>query len=112
MPKNTPIILCIVIDDEPLALRQIVSYIKKTPFLILLDKFENPLPALSFIEKNTVERLAAAGVELKVLYPLSLRLISFNPQMEDGSPVNNPGIVDELRRAVSVPVYDLGPALA
>ncbi len=65
-----------------------------------------------FIEKNTVERLAAAGVELKVLYPLSLRLISFNPQMEDGSPVNNPGIVDELRRAVSVPVYDLGPALA
>lgn len=55
MPKNTPIILCIVIDDEPLALRQIVSYIKKTPFLILLDKFENPLPALSFIEKNTVD---------------------------------------------------------
>jgi hypothetical protein len=65
-----------------------------------------------FIENNTVKRLEAAGVELKVLYPLSLRLITFNPQLEDGSPVDNPGIVDELRRAVSLPVYDLGPALA
>ncbi len=62
-----------------------------------------------FIEKNTVKSLEAAGVELKVLYPLSLRLITFNPRLEDGSPVDNPGIVDELQRAVSVPLYDLGP---
>lgn len=64
-----------------------------------------------FIGKSTVTRLKAAGVELKVLHPLSLRLLTFNPQMEDGSPVDNPGIVDELRRAVTVPIYDLGPAL-
>ncbi|NLC39330.1 MAG: hypothetical protein GX763_00240 [Clostridiaceae bacterium] len=65
-----------------------------------------------FIERNTVKRLEAAGVELKVLYPLSLRLITFNPRLEDGSPVDNPGIVDDLRRAVSIPLFDLGPASA
>ncbi|HZJ90581.1 MAG TPA: hypothetical protein VFC89_02845 [Oscillospiraceae bacterium] len=64
-----------------------------------------------FIGKSTAKRLESAGVELKVLHPLSLRLVFFNPRMEDGSPVNNPGILDQLRQAVTVPVFDLGPAL-
>ena len=34
-------IRCIAIDDEPLALRQIVSYIEKTPFLVLENQFES-----------------------------------------------------------------------
>lgn len=32
-------ITCIAVDDEPLALRQIVSYIEQTPFLQLKEKF-------------------------------------------------------------------------
>lgn len=64
-----------------------------------------------FIEKNTVKKLEAAEVELKVLHSLSLRFLTFNPHIDDGSPVDNPGIMDELQQAVTVPVYDLGPTL-
>lgn len=48
-------IKCIAIDDEPLALRQISSYIKKTPFLELQKSFESPLDALSFLQENTID---------------------------------------------------------
>ncbi len=46
---------CIAIDDEPLALKQITSYIDKTPFLILLNIFESAIDALSFLKENNVE---------------------------------------------------------
>jgi len=46
---------CIAIDDEPLALRQITSYIDKTPFLELQKSFESAIEALSYLEENCVE---------------------------------------------------------
>jgi DNA-binding LytR/AlgR family response regulator len=48
-------IRCLAIDDEPLALRQIADYIRKTPFLELTGKFESALKALEFLEKNKVD---------------------------------------------------------
>lgn len=45
----------IAIDDEPLALKQMVSYIEKTPFLKLVGQFENALEALGFVRDNEVE---------------------------------------------------------
>tara|TARA_R110001583_G_scaffold15182_2_gene62753 strand:- start:961 stop:1677 length:717 start_codon:yes stop_codon:yes gene_type:complete len=48
-------IRCIAIDDEPLALRQIVSYIEKTPFLVLENQFESALQAISYLEENEVD---------------------------------------------------------
>lgn len=48
-------IRCIAIDDEPLALRQMVSYINKTPFLEIIGQFDNSLPALSFLQENDVD---------------------------------------------------------
>lgn len=50
-------ISCIAIDDEPLALGLIVSYIKKTPFLKLCGEFDNPLDAMELLEKNPVQLL-------------------------------------------------------
>jgi two-component system, LytTR family, response regulator len=46
---------CIAIDDEPLALRQIESYIRKTPFLNLIGTFENAIEALDYLNKNKVD---------------------------------------------------------
>lgn len=46
---------CIAIDDEPLALKQITSYIEKTPFLNLVGSFESAMEALSFLNINTVD---------------------------------------------------------
>lgn len=48
-------ITCIAIDDEPLALRQIVGYIEKTPFLDLKESFTSAGPALEFLGKNRVD---------------------------------------------------------
>lgn len=50
-------ISCIAIDDEPLALGLIVSYIKKTPFLKLCGEFDNPLDAMELLEENPVQLL-------------------------------------------------------
>ena len=50
-------ITCIAIDDEPLALGLVVSYIKKTPFLELCGDFDNPIDAMEFMEANPVQLL-------------------------------------------------------
>ena len=48
-------ITVIAIDDEPLALQQIVDYIQKTPDLMLVGQFENPLEAAQYISKNHID---------------------------------------------------------
>lgn len=48
-------IRCIAIEDEPLALRQIVSYIEKTPFLELEASFDNALDALAFLQDHDAD---------------------------------------------------------
>ncbi|MBI9039214.1 MAG: response regulator transcription factor [Bacteroidales bacterium] len=48
-------IRCITIDDEPLALKQMADYIKKTPFLELSGQFESALQAISFLHENEVD---------------------------------------------------------
>lgn len=48
-------ISCIAIDDEPLALKQIVAYIEKTPHLQLADKFESAFQAIDFLQNNQVD---------------------------------------------------------
>jgi DNA-binding LytR/AlgR family response regulator len=42
----------IVIDDEPLALQLVESYIRKTSFLELVGSFDNPLRALDYINNE------------------------------------------------------------
>ena len=47
---------CIVIDDEPLAVRQMESYISKVPFLTRLESFDNAVDARQWIsEGNRVD---------------------------------------------------------
>lgn len=48
-------IQCIAIDDEPLALKQIASYIDKTPFLTLKESFESPLDAITYLQDNSID---------------------------------------------------------
>lgn len=51
------IIKSIAVDDEPLALRQIKSYVSKTESIELLALFSNPLEARDYIENNEVDLL-------------------------------------------------------
>ena len=48
-------IRCIAIDDEPLALRQIATYISKIPFLELVETFRSAVIAKSWLESNDIE---------------------------------------------------------
>jgi two-component system LytT family response regulator len=48
-------IRCIAIDDEPLALKQIESYIDKTPFLEKIAVCESALQAMQVIQEQPVD---------------------------------------------------------
>jgi DNA-binding LytR/AlgR family response regulator len=50
-------IRCLAIDDEPLALQQIVAYINKVPFLELAAQCQSALEARKFLEDDTVDAI-------------------------------------------------------
>lgn len=45
----------IAIDDEPLALKLVSEYIRKTPYLELVGAFDNPLDAIDFLSGHEAE---------------------------------------------------------
>lgn len=50
-------IRCLAIDDEPLALQQLVTYIGKIPFLELAAQCQSALEARKFLEQETVDAI-------------------------------------------------------
>ena len=50
-------IRCLAIDDEPLALQQLVAYIGKVPFLELAAQCQSALEARAFLEHDTVDAI-------------------------------------------------------
>ena len=48
---------CLAIDDEPLALQQLVAYIGKVPFLELAAQCDSALEARKFLEHDTVDAI-------------------------------------------------------
>ena len=50
-------IRCLAIDDEPLALQQLVTYINKVPFLELAAQCQSALEARTFLEHDTVDAI-------------------------------------------------------
>ena len=48
---------CLAIDDEPLALQQLVTYISKVPFLELAAQCQSALEARQYLEHDTVDVL-------------------------------------------------------
>jgi DNA-binding LytR/AlgR family response regulator len=50
-------ITCLAIDDEPLALQQLVTYISKVPFLELAAQCQSAMEARAFLEHDTVDAI-------------------------------------------------------
>ena len=50
-------IRCLAIDDEPLALQQLVTYISKVPFLTLAAQCKSAVEARAFLEHDTVDAI-------------------------------------------------------
>ena len=75
-------ISCIVIDDEPLALQLMESYVRKTPFLELKGSFPSASSAYGFMKDNHVDLLFCdiqmpnlSGMELSKMLPEDTRVI-------------------------------------
>lgn len=45
-------IKCVIVDDEPLAISLLESYVNKIPFLELVFSAENPIEAMEYVQKN------------------------------------------------------------
>ena len=67
---------CIAVDDEPMALKLVESYIAKTPFLQLEGSFHNPMKALNFCREFDID-LIYLDINMPEISGLSLaKLIS------------------------------------
>ncbi|MGJ8660144.1 MAG: LytR/AlgR family response regulator transcription factor [Cellulophaga fucicola] len=75
-------ITCVIVDDEPMALNLVESYVQKTPFLELKNKCNSAIEALSFIQENPVDLLFLdiqmpdlTGIEFSKMLPKHTRVI-------------------------------------
>ena len=75
-------ISCIIVDDEPMALNLVESYVKKTPFLDLKKKCSSAIEALEFIKEAPVDLLFLdiqmpdlTGLEFSKMLPKETRVI-------------------------------------
>ena len=92
------IIKCAIVDDEPLAVELLASYVSKIPFLELNGKYTNATDALHGIGQNPVDLLfldiqmpELNGLELSRMMPESTRIVfttAFNQYAIDGFRVN------------------------
>ena len=73
-------IRCLTIDDEPLALTQISSYVEKTPFLNLSGSLNSALKAIDFLAKNEID-LIFADIRMPDLSGMDFIKTLSNPPM-------------------------------
>ena len=71
-------IRCIVIDDEPLAIEILESYIEKIPYVELAGKFSNAIDALQYLKSNKVD-LMLLDIQMPELTGIQLMKVLDNP---------------------------------
>ena len=59
-------IKCIIVDDEPLAIKLITRHVNELPGLILVDSFQNPLEAFDLLKKESID-LIFLDIQMPVL---------------------------------------------
>ncbi|WP_205860294.1 LytTR family DNA-binding domain-containing protein [Polaribacter sp. 20A6] len=75
-------ITCVIVDDEPMALNLVESYVEKTPFLVLKKKCSSAIEAMEFIKNEPVDLLFLdiqmpdlTGIEFSKMLPKETRVI-------------------------------------
>jgi DNA-binding LytR/AlgR family response regulator len=75
-------ISCLIVDDEPMALNLVESYVLKTPFLNLIKKCNSGIEALHYLEEEKVDLIFLdiqmpdlTGLQLAKVLPKSTRII-------------------------------------
>ena len=62
---------CIIIEDEPLAVKKLINYIDKLPTLNLLETFNSAVSAIGFLKANSID-LIFLDIEMKELTGIQL----------------------------------------
>ena len=71
------ILNCAIVDDEPLALELLQSYVEKTPFLSLKGKYNNAIQAMEAITSDSTIQLMFLDIQMPGLNGLEFsKLIS------------------------------------
>ena len=75
-------IKCVIVDDEPLAVELLASYVAKIPFIELMGKYTNATDALKGITEQPVDLLfldiqmpEVNGLELSRMVPEATRIV-------------------------------------
>ena len=102
------IIKCAIVDDEPLAVELLASYVSKIPFLELCGKYTNATDALHGISEQPVDLMfldiqmpELNGLELSRMVPENTRVVfttAFNQYAVDGFRAN---ALDYLLKPIS-----------
>ena len=102
------IIKCAIVDDEPLAVELLASYMKKIPFLELCGKYNNATDALHGIGETPVDLLfldiqmpELNGLEMSKMVPETTRIVfttAFDQYAVDGFRAN---ALDYLLKPIS-----------
>lgn len=71
-------IKCLIIDDEPLAIKLIKRHVEQVPSLELVDTFQNPLAAFELIKKEKID-LLFLDIQMPVLTGLEFVKALQNP---------------------------------
>ena len=81
-------IKCIVIEDEPLALKKLISFIDKIEYLKISKTFDNAIEAISYLKSNTVD------------------IIFLDIQMEDFSGIQLLETIKQRPKVIITTAYD------
>lgn len=103
---------CAIIDDEPLAISLLDSYVQKTPFLDLAGKYASAVQALAVLQAEPVDLLfldiqmpELSGLEFSRMLDASTRIIfttAFDQYAVDSYKVN---ALDYLLKPISYPDF-------
>lgn len=103
---------CAVVDDEPLALGLVASYVKKTPFLELVGSYSSAVQAMQEMHDHPVDLLfldiqmpELNGLDYSRMLPRQTRVVfttAFNQYAIDGYRVN---ALDYLLKPISYPDF-------
>lgn len=105
-------IKCSIVDDEPLAVELLASYVKKIPFMELVGKYSNATDALRGVTDNPVDLLfldiqmpELNGMELSRMVPETTRIVfttAFEQYALDGYRIN---ALDYLLKPITYPTF-------
>ena len=105
-------IRCAVVDDEPLALGLMASYVKKTPFLELVGAYSSAVQAMQEMHDHPVDLVfldiqmpELNGLDYSRMVPPQTRVVfttAFNQYAIDGYKVN---ALDYLLKPISYPDF-------